>query len=84
MIQLHQDQANFQHLTRLAIYIRLWKLLPMETLSLTSLFSQELDSYRQRVDDVSYDESEWECDDVTTVCDDDDDDDDDDVTGTNG
>ena len=56
----------------------------METLSLTSLFPQELDSYRQRVDDVSYDESEWECDDVTTVCDDDDDDDDDDVTGTNG
>ena len=55
----------------------------METLSLASLFPQELDSYRWRVDDVSDDESEWECDDDTTVCDDDDDDDDD-VTGTNG
>ena len=44
---------------------------PMETLSLASLFPQG------RVDDVSDDESEWECDDDTTVCDDDD------VTGTN-
>ena len=51
---------------------------PMETLSLTSLFPQELDSYRWRVDDVSDDESEWECDDDTTVHNDDD------VTGTNG
>ena len=51
---------------------------PMETLSLTSLFSQELDSYQWRVDDVSDDESQWECDDDTTVCDDDD------VTSTNG
>ena len=51
---------------------------PMETLSLTSLFPQQLDSYRWRVDDGSDDESEWECDDDTTVCDDDD------VTGTNG
>ena len=50
----------------------------METLSLASLFPQELDSYRWRVDDVSDDESEWECDDDTTVCDDDD------VTSTNG
>ena len=52
---------------------------PKETLSLTSLFPKELDSYQWRVDDVSDDESEWECDDGTTVCDDDDD-----VTGTNG
>ena len=52
--------------------------LPMEALSLASLFPQELDSYRWRVDDVSDDKSEWECDDDTTVCDDDD------VTGTNG
>ena len=51
---------------------------PMETLSLASLFPKELDLYRWRVDDVSDDESEWECDDDTTVCDDDD------VTGTNG
>ena len=51
---------------------------PMETLSLASLFPQELDLYRWRVDDVSDDESEWECDDDTTVCDDDD------VTGTYG
>ena len=51
---------------------------PVETLSLASLFPQELDSYRWRVDDVSNDESEWECDDDTTVCDDDN------VTGTNG
>ena len=50
----------------------------METLSLASLVPQELDSYRWRVDDVIDDESEWECDDDTTVCDDDD------VTGTNG
>ena len=49
---------------------------PMETLSLASLFPQELDSYRWRVD-VSDDESEWECDDDTTLCDGDD------VTGTN-
>ena len=35
---------------------------PMETLSLASLFPKELDSYRWRVDDVSGDESEWECD----------------------
>ena len=41
------------------------------------MFPQELDSYRWRVDDVSDDVSEWECDDDTTVCDDDD------VTGTN-
>ena len=46
---------------------------PMETLSLASLFPQEFDSYRWMVDDVSDDESEWEC-----LCDDDD------VTGTNG
>ena len=52
--------------------------LPIETLSLASLFPQELDSYRWRVDDVSDDKSEWECNDDTTVCDDDD------VTGTNG
>ena len=51
---------------------------PMETLSLTSLIQQEVDSYRLRVDDVSDDESEWECSDDITVCDDDD------VTGTNG
>ena len=51
---------------------------PMETLSLASLFPQELDSYRWRVDDISDDESEWECDDDTTVCDDDE------VIGTNG
>ena len=51
---------------------------PMETLSLAPLFPQQLDSYRGRVDDGSDDESEWECDDDTTVCDDDD------VTGTNG
>ena len=51
---------------------------PMEILSLGSMFPQELDSYRWRVDDVSDDESEWECDDDTTVCGDDD------VTGTNG
>ena len=50
----------------------------METLSLTSLFPKELDSYRWKVDDVSDDESEWECNDDTTVCDHDD------VTGTNG
>ena len=50
---------------------------PMETLSLASLFPKELDSYRWRLDDVSDDESEWECEDDTTVCDDD-------VTGTNG
>ena len=50
---------------------------PMETLSLASLFLKKLDSYRWRVDDVSDDESKWECDDDTTVCDDDD------VTGTN-
>ena len=46
--------------------------------SLTSLFPKELNSYRWRVDDVSDDESEWECGDDTIVCDDDD------VTGTNG
>ena len=51
---------------------------PMETLSLASLFPQELDTYRWRVDDVSNDKSEWECDDDTTVCNDED------VTGTNG
>ena len=51
---------------------------PMETLSLASLFPKELDSYRRRVDDVGHDESEWECNDDTTVCDDDD------VTGTKG
>ena len=51
---------------------------PMETLSLVSLFPQELDSYRWRADDVSDNESEWECDDDTTVCDDDE------VNGTNG
>ena len=51
---------------------------PMKTLSLTSLFPQELDSYRWRVDDVSDDVPEWECDDDTTVCDDDD------IAGTNG
>ena len=51
---------------------------PMEALSLASLIQQELDSYRLRVDDVSDDESEWECSDDITVCDDDD------VTGTNG
>ena len=45
---------------------------PMETLSLASLVPQELDSYRWRVDDVIDDESEWECDDDTTVCGDDD------------
>ena len=45
--------------------------------SLTSLFPKELNSYRWRVDDVSDDESEWECDDGAIVCDDDD------VTGTN-
>ena len=39
---------------------------PMETLSLASLFPKELDLYRWRVDDVSDDESEWECDDDTT------------------
>ena len=55
---------------------------PMETLSLTSLFSKELDSYQWRVDDVSNDESEREFDDVTTAYDNDDDDDE--VTGTNG
>ena len=44
----------------------------METLSLASLFPQELDSYRWRVDDISDDEPEWECDDDTTICDDDD------------
>ena len=73
MIQLHQDQVNFQHLTHLAIYVRLCPICP----SLASLFPKELDSYRGRVDDVSDDESEQECDDDTTVCDDD-------VTGTNG
>ena len=51
---------------------------PMETLGLASLFPKELDSYRWRVDDVRDDESEWECDDDTIVCDDDD------VTGTHG
>ena len=51
---------------------------PMETLNLASLFPQEFDSYQWRVDDVSDDESEWEYDDDTTVCDDDD------VTGNNG
>ena len=51
---------------------------PMETLSFASLFPQELDSYRWRVDDVSDDDSEWECDDDATVCDDDD------VTDING
>ena len=50
---------------------------PMETLSLASLFPKELNSYRWRADDVSDDESEWECDDDTTVCGDD-------VTGSNG
>ena len=49
----------------------------METLSLAFLFLQELNLYRQRVDDVRDDESEWECDDETTVRDDYD------VTGTN-
>ena len=44
----------------------------METLSLASLFPQELDSYQWREDDVSDDESEWECNDDTIVCDDDD------------
>ena len=58
----------------------------METLSLTSLFSKELDPYQWRVDNVSDDESEREFDDDTTAYDDDDDDDDDDdeVAGTNG
>ena len=51
---------------------------PMKTLSLASLFSQELDSYQWRVDDVSDNESEQECNDDTTVCGDDD------VPGTNG
>ena len=41
------------------------------------IWPRTLDSYRRRVDDVSDDESERECDDDTTVCDDD-------VTGTNG
>ena len=50
---------------------------PMEILSLASFFPKELDSYRWRVDDISHDESEWECDHDTAVCDDD-------VTGTNG
>ena len=51
---------------------------PMETLRFASLFPQELDSYRWRVDDASDDVSEWEYDDDTTVCDNDD------VTGTDG
>ena len=51
---------------------------PMETLSLISLFPQEFDSYWWRIDDVSDDESEWECNNDTTVCDYDD------VTGING
>ena len=51
---------------------------PMQTLSLTSLFPKDLNSYRWRADDVSDDESEWECDNDTIVCDDDT------VTGTNG
>ena len=51
---------------------------PMETLSLAFLFPKELDSYRWRVDDASGDESEWECDDDTTVWNIND------VTGTNG
>ena len=42
---------------------------PMETLSLAALFPKELDSYRWREDDESDDESEWECEDDTTVCD---------------
>ena len=42
------------------------------------IWPRTLDSYRRRVDDVSDDESERECDDDTTVCDDHD------VTGTNG
>ena len=50
----------------------------METLRLASLFPQELDSYRWRVDGVSDDVSEWECGDDTSVCDDDD------ITGTKG
>ena len=50
---------------------------PMETLSLAFLFPKELDSYQWRVDYISDDESEWECDNDATVCDDDD------VTGTN-
>ena len=57
---------------------------PMETLSLTSLFWKELESYQWKVDDVSDDESEWEFDDDLTAYDDDDDDNDDEVTGTNG
>ena len=51
---------------------------PMETLSLASLFPKELNWYRWRVDDVSDDELELECDDDINVCDDND------VTGTNG
>ena len=50
---------------------------PMETLSLAFLFPKELDSYQWRVDYISDNESEWECDNDATVCDDDD------VTGTN-
>ena len=50
---------------------------PIEILSLAFLFPKELNSYRWRVDDVSDDKSEWECNDDTTVCDDH-------VTGTNG
>ena len=50
---------------------------PMETLSLASLFPQELNSYPWKVDDVSDNESEQECNNDTTVCDDD-------ITGANG
>ena len=85
MIQLHYDQVNFQYLTHLAIYVRLWKLLhPWKHWASLPCFHKSSIHTDWRVDDVSDDESEWECDDGTTVCDDDDDDDDDDVTSTNG
>ena len=51
---------------------------PMETMILASLFPKELDSDRWRVDNVNDDESEWACNDDTTVCNDGG------VTGTNG
>ena len=55
--------------------------LPKETLSLPSLFRQELESYRTKItDEIDDDESEWEVDDVAeedTRTDDDDDESDD-------
>ena len=54
--------------------------LPKETLSLASLFPQELESYRTKIDEIDDDESEWEVDDEAeedTRTDDDDDENDD-------